>query len=275
MKKFFLSMILICLFVLSLFSLSAFGETVNCTNIAQGSTPVTISNPGVYCLKANKTVNGETSAVTINADNVTIDLNGFELKAGNPVPFAGITADSRSNITIKNGIVNGFTWEAATYIVDDANPGAGKNTIVENLKVINGEIRVDTDNSIIRNNQIMDLNVTDRKIGIVCYGANSTFVVNNDISNTGSTGIHINKGHGVTVEGNRITNTPPVFGGSVGIDIRSGAYSAYVVNNRISNMETGIEFQGPGQYRDNMTQGCTTGINPGVDAHDAGGNTSF
>src|SRR6476619_6633553 len=47
------------------------------------SLPITISNPGSYYLTGNVTATADGTAITIAADNVTIDLNTFTLSGGN------------------------------------------------------------------------------------------------------------------------------------------------------------------------------------------------
>ncbi len=68
---------------------------------------VTISQPGSYYLTANITVNAG-DAITISADNVTLDLNGLTVtstanpEAGNGIVLSG----GRKNITIHNGFIS-------------------------------------------------------------------------------------------------------------------------------------------------------------------------
>lgn len=65
----------------------------------QGPGPLTISNPGSYYLTEDIVGN-----VTIDADNVTLDLNGFTISSGNPV----VNVTDQTNVRIHNGrIQNG------------------------------------------------------------------------------------------------------------------------------------------------------------------------
>ncbi len=72
------------------------------------SLPYTISTGGSYYLTGSLAATGGSTGVTVNADNVTIDLNGFTLQgssgsgSGIDMPGAG------RNITIFNGTVAGF-----------------------------------------------------------------------------------------------------------------------------------------------------------------------
>jgi hypothetical protein len=69
--------------------------------------PYTISAPGFYYLGGNLTNTGNTSAITITADDVTLDLMGFKLTGGGGT--AGILINGRSNVEVRNGTVRGFS----------------------------------------------------------------------------------------------------------------------------------------------------------------------
>ncbi len=74
------------------------------------SAPFTISAPGSYYLTTNVTVSGG-NAITINANNVTLDLKGFTISSTqNPAGTnSGIllgTTGPLTNITIVNGFIN-------------------------------------------------------------------------------------------------------------------------------------------------------------------------
>lgn len=77
--------------------------------------PITISSPGSYALRSNLTVPGATPAITITADNVTLDLNGFSINGagGAAVGIHGISAPdpAQRNITVRNGIVRNFAGD--------------------------------------------------------------------------------------------------------------------------------------------------------------------
>ena len=86
--------------------------------------PVTITQPGSYILTSNLSTGSlATNRITIQADNVTLDLNGFSIigprsctgEAGTlSCTQPGMTADaivvfnSTHNVTVKNGSIKGF-----------------------------------------------------------------------------------------------------------------------------------------------------------------------
>ena len=78
--------------------------------------PVTISTPGSYYLTTNIISGDPVTAITIGADNVTLDLNGFSLISTNPSSGAGngvLIATGRANVTIINGHISGSVTQAA------------------------------------------------------------------------------------------------------------------------------------------------------------------
>ena len=88
--------------------------------------PISISSSGSYKLIENITCSTQdTSAITISADDVTLDLNGFTITgAGKAVGSSGDGIEATStvrNITIKNGIIrdcrdDGIDMASATSI---------------------------------------------------------------------------------------------------------------------------------------------------------------
>src|SRR4051812_36040395 len=76
---------------------------------AISAVPFTISQSGSYYLTRNLKVASATTAITINADNVTLDLNGFTISsAASPATGSGIFIGAdRHDITIRNGSITG------------------------------------------------------------------------------------------------------------------------------------------------------------------------
>lgn len=116
-----------------------------------GSWPYAITTPGSYRLTANMLPPAATSAITINANNVTLDLNGFTVSQGGLVPLCNpdtatgygstcssvaapalIDANGR-NITIKNGIVT--NGPGPGILLDGGLPTVAQNATFEDLKV--------------------------------------------------------------------------------------------------------------------------------------------
>jgi hypothetical protein len=72
------------------------------------SLPYTITAPGFYYLGGNLTYTGTATAITVNADDVTIDLMGFGLFSTNGLDSLGISIPGRKNVEVRNGTVRGF-----------------------------------------------------------------------------------------------------------------------------------------------------------------------
>jgi parallel beta-helix repeat protein len=98
------------------------------------SLPFTISSSGSYYLTNNLTGVSGSNGITIDADNVTLDLGGFEI-AGPVSSFANVgvvVAHARRNATIRNGTVRGWLGSGVTFGGAD-----GSEMHVENLRVVN------------------------------------------------------------------------------------------------------------------------------------------
>jgi hypothetical protein len=75
------------------------------------SVPYEIKNPGFYYLGGNLTYSGTGNAITVSADDVTLDLMGFSLtKSGLKGNTRGIYMSIRHNVEIRNGTVRGFDY---------------------------------------------------------------------------------------------------------------------------------------------------------------------
>jgi hypothetical protein len=73
------------------------------------SVPYEIKTPGFYYLGGNLTYSGSTNAITVSADDVTLDLMGFSLTNSGAVGYTyGIIMNGRNNVEIRNGTVRGF-----------------------------------------------------------------------------------------------------------------------------------------------------------------------
>ena len=92
------------------------------------SIPAVISTQGTWCLRRDlSTSMASGSAITVSANNVTIDCNDFKLgglAAGNATTTKGINAMGRLNVAVRNCSVRGFLMGIAmegggTYTVED------------------------------------------------------------------------------------------------------------------------------------------------------------
>jgi hypothetical protein len=98
------------------------------TLIPAGTAVYTISSEGSYYLGGNLSI-ASGNAITVNANNVTIDLQGFEVIGTGG--SAGIFLNGGvSNVTIRNGTIRNFT--------SDGINGQGNSTVrVEKVRALN------------------------------------------------------------------------------------------------------------------------------------------
>jgi len=71
--------------------------------------PIDINSQGSYRLTGDLQCAAGATCIAVGADNVTIDLNGFNVVSNGGVLIDGIGVGNRQNVTIKNGTVRGFT----------------------------------------------------------------------------------------------------------------------------------------------------------------------
>ncbi len=87
--------------------------------ISHADIPLTISTPGSYYLTENVTTVG--TAITVAADDVTIDLAGFALVGPDSGTNYGIYMDERSNVEIRSGTVRNFHTGIYEYSTSGRN----------------------------------------------------------------------------------------------------------------------------------------------------------
>ena len=72
-----------------------------------GGTYITICHSGSYRLAGSLVVPAGETGISITADNVTLDLNGFSISAAVASHGSGIISNN-SDITVENGAINSF-----------------------------------------------------------------------------------------------------------------------------------------------------------------------
>jgi hypothetical protein len=131
----------------SLFAASAFavdGQILinQSTVMAAGGFPYKITQPGSYKLSGNLTVPANADGIDITADNVTLDLNGFNISGPLKCTFAaaGVSCSGsvvgwgvfsgQNNTTVKNGSISGMANGGV-----DAGSGSGSGALIEEVSV--------------------------------------------------------------------------------------------------------------------------------------------
>ena len=149
------------------------------------SAPYSITEPGSYYVTQNLSVAGAVDAISVEAENVTIDLNGFVLSGDGTVGSEGIFISlGRRNVTVKNGTITGF-YDGIT----DLNPGDAGHTILNVRAVDNINYGISLPSS---GNQIHGCIVIGNEYGInVGYGS---IVNGNTCRGNNGTGLSVDPG---------------------------------------------------------------------------------
>jgi hypothetical protein len=207
--------------------------------------PYKILKSGDYCLGSSLTVNiSEGRAIDVAADNVRLDLRGFEIDGSAGGPFTdvvGVWAVDRKNITIRNGAITGFG--DGISIVNANDSGKSRGHLVEKLLIKNSRgigIRLTGDYSTIRRNVISGTGGPGFAAGIRHEGSHGTIVENrindtratSDGPNSVASAIDLVDTEARTVSGNRIDG---VFGALSNYGIRCG--KPYETLNTVQNAD--------------------------------------
>lgn len=183
--------------------------------------------------------------LTIGADNITIDLNGFTLSG---VPATGdgpgLIGTGRTGVTVRRGTITNFD---AGVVFD----GGGRNTVAESRILDNrgdfstdfgdGIALFDSDSNTVRNNTIQNNGPYDG-VGVIRGEFNTITgnqILENNQSTTSTAGIRLeNVGFtpsaNNTVSGNTVRNS-----GTFGIQLFAGARDNVVNGNLVQGARFG------------------------------------
>ena len=236
--------------------------------------PFTIAAPGNYFLANNLAYSGTTgTAITINASDVTLDLQGHRLICGAPPSnsVVGIAAVGRNDLVIRNGTILNFKRGISV------TGATSQRVILEKLSILSArEVAIwsDARGAVIRDNMICGTgsglpagNVGTGVVGIYSDGDQGR-IINNDVidtfrPNSPSMGISCLGG---IVQGNRVTNTTKSGWGIVASS--QGIYGV-VVDNTVTGFGLGIWAVVNVITRRNTCYGCDTLISgAGIDGGD-------
>jgi hypothetical protein len=249
----------------------------NCTGFID-SLPANITTQGTWCLRRDlNTAMTAGEAITVAANNVTIDCNHFKiggLAAGVASRTQGIYSGNRQNITVRNCVVRGFFTGIQMY-------GGGGHLIEDNRidNTLYMAIAMSGEGGMIRNNLIKDTGGAPDQVSSVAISA-SADAIDNTIegmfavgTDTYVTAISIGLA-GAEVRGNRVRGLVVNGAGRA-----TGAYGAKMgitfADNRISSS---VAIQGWGIAAGALSF-CTGNTvsrysTPIQNCQDAGGNAS-
>jgi len=229
----------------------AAAETTICTAIT--SIPYTITAPGVYCLNFDFNVSlASGSAISINASNVTLDMNRHllsNLAAGANNYAYGISSTYQKNVVIKNGSVQGFFFGVE---LNDASPYTNtQGNVIEDIAAARNTIAmyVAGQSNLLLHNRISQTGGPTGALAIYLAGPDN-IVRGNEITEVGSatvngTAIYCYSCTSAIVEDNRIIGVAaPVSSVSMGIYLVSSSYSS-IRNNILDKADaSGVGYSG-------------------------------
>ncbi len=248
-------------------------EVQDCFTIA--SLPATITMQGVHCLKSDLATSMTSgNAITINAPNVIIEMNGFKLgglAAGAGTQARGIYALDRQNITIRNGTIRGFMYNI--FLDATADAAASSGHLVEDMRLESARfagVGIGGMNSVVRNNIVIGTGngtVAHTAYGIFVARGRGHSIRGNIVAGVSETfrayGIAVLQSGGVVIRGNEVHDVAAadVANGGSGRGIYAEDSTRTVVRdnevvNQIASVSYGIVLDGPDDIcRDNVVAG--------------------
>ena len=184
------------------------------------SLPALISSQGTWCLRKDlNSPQASGEVILVDANNVTIDCNGFKiggLPAGPTTQAAGIASLSRLNTVVRDCNVRGFK----TGIWLD---GGGGHVVEDNRVEGNQDsgIVAASTTAIIRRNQVLDSGAVAAYMGSAIYVSGTVDVIDNTIDGVApisddyrhAAGIRTTALQEAVISGNRVRGLVPAGGG--------------------------------------------------------------
>jgi hypothetical protein len=240
--------------------------SVGCFSGDGGGFPVTISSAGSYRLTSN--LSGfikDTLFIEVESDDVTIDMNGFEIRCFDSSPFAeeracvagfgnAIDAADQANLTVYNGTI---------LTVGKNGVVAGDGARIQRLHIAGG-----TGSMVVGAGSILTENVITGHRAIGIFSDGDSTISGNTVSFKLASGIEA--GDGSRVSGNTSFEN--------GIDgIRTGRDCLVQGNVVRANTGAGLALSGGTGYVENSSNGNSGGtVSGGVSlgANVCNGNTT-
>jgi predicted RecA/RadA family phage recombinase len=247
MKRNLMSIMATGLALLPFASANAFETAQGVVATPITTVPFTITASGNYYLPANITTSLATgSAITINASEVTLDLNGRSLINVSPTNQAnGVFVNDQVDVTVQNGDIVGFG--IGVYF----SPNSADNN---------------------RKNTAANLRLDNNTIGVASVSGHSNWV-KDSIIDGGSVGIFFDEENGSRAENNILEEQAAVELNRSGVALVSvGSLGVLFDNNLVAKRSAAIgqQMSGTDKYRFESFVGYTKlspltgGINEGA-----------
>lgn len=163
--------------------------------------PTTIREPGYYVVTRN--ITSAESAITIDSDDVTLDLKGFLVESTGSLPT--ITATGKARVTIRNGVVEA---SGTRYTIEIQ--GGGQILIEKTRSYSGGGFRLENvDDPVVRDNVLTNSSLEG--IWVSSTSDQGGVIEENQIEHTALAGILVDEGNGLRISRNVLSRTGALF----------------------------------------------------------------
>lgn len=231
-----------------------------------------ITRPGSYYLTEDAIVSQVSgTGIEIAASGVTIDLNGFTIRAVGS-PNNGILNNGTNSLTVRNGRIDGFSSKAitsfgVTRIEDVSVQGRGfvvvDRAIVRRCTLIGPETLITLSNSAVAGSLIEDCQITQTassNVESVFTNTPSTTIRNcivTALAPSAGFGIQVVSAVGASSSAGHVIENCTVRNHATGISVDEGV----VRDCAVFNANTGIQVSSNSLIEGNRLVSCTIGIN--------------
>lgn len=226
--------------------------------------PIALLLPGTYKFASNIDVPPGVGGIGVRVDNVTIDLAGFRLSGGGKAK-RGISGKGRSNITIRNGTIEGFNYAGIYATAESIDTWTIENMRIRanarGVFVLPITNMANTDQAELPWT-ITDSQIVDNKLEGVYLGPEHVVVRGSVITGNGASGIAASSGD---IQGSIIADN-----GDIGISLGSGTVLGNtILDNQSFGLRSGAGARRVG-YGNNTFSGNNEGgaqVSGGVQLH--------
>lgn len=162
--------------------------------ITQFNVPLTITQPGIYCVGENLTINAQAGfAVSIQSDNVILDLNDNQV-IGAGSGTSGVIINGKNNIIIRNGSIRNMSLRGIGINIQGNL--SSQNVLIEQMELINDNVGLTMVNT--RNWAILNSVAFQNQSNGFLLTANSSGSISGCASNNNNNGFSGSLNNGIT-----------------------------------------------------------------------------
>ena len=250
--------------------------------------PMTITQSGRYVVTRNIT-SAVNPVITINADDVLLDLNGFKIEGDANIFAADVLLVAGNGVTIQNGSVQGggaavrMSLGTTRFSLNNLSLSGGRTGVAASASASLGLIENNRIGGVTDGVTVSGSSVQVRKNvisadsqGINVTNCDSCVIADNTVQSATSAGILIDLGAGNQVLRNTVSNC------GVGIRVSQGGYHQIEGNVTTKNTSYGLFFRNTSfdnvyrgnTARNNAGSGCTGGSPTASFCNEGTGNSS-